>query len=148
MAGRNDAALPLLEEALTLTKRIGLKQSEAGALIDLAEGYLAAGRTDEAQRTVAEGLALAQAQGERGNETTALRILADIAAAAEPLDVADAEEAYRRARASAEALRMSPEAARCQLGLGRMLDRAGRREDARCALAVAAAEFETMQMSA
>jgi hypothetical protein len=27
-----------------------------------------------------------------------------------------------------------------------MLDRAGRRQDARCALAVAAAEFETMQM--
>ena len=109
---------------------------------------MAVGRTDDARRAVGDALAVARTQGERGNEATALRIVAEIASTAAPVDVAHVEQCYEKARALAHALGMAPEAARCQLGLGRLLARVGRSEDARRTLAAATSAFEKMQMTA
>jgi hypothetical protein len=67
----------------------------------------------------------AGAAGQQGDEARALRLLGDAAATRGPAGAAEAERAYRRALAIAEAAAMRPLIARCQTALARLFHQRG-----------------------
>ena len=96
-----------------------------------AEGYLLAGRPHEALGLARRSLTLAREHRERGFEALAERVLAEIVSGGEAAEFEAAVEHYGQAMAHGAELGMPPLVARCQLGLGRVLRRTGRREEAR-----------------
>jgi len=75
------------------------------------------------------------------------RLLADIDANKREADGAAAAAAYRGALEAAQAFQMRPVAAQCLLGLGRLNQRMGRRDEARRELADALSRFSAMGMT-
>jgi hypothetical protein len=75
-----------------------------------------------------------------------MRLLADVEARRNGQDAARAETAYGETLALASALGMRPLAARCQLALGQLRQRAGR-PDAAATLATAGTLLEEMGMT-
>ena len=110
-------------------------------------GVLAAGRIEDARRTVAEALARAEDRQERAYQTVALRALGEIASCEEPADPDEAERCYCEALALAEELEVRPLQARCHLGLGKLLQRVGRLDEAHTELTVAISMLREMEMT-
>ena len=106
-----------------------------------------AGRPNEAAAVAKRALALALERAERGWQAWILRLQGDIAAGLETPDIARAEEAYRRALGLADELGMRPLVARCRLGLGGLLRRAGSRPEALEHLTAAASMFDELDMT-
>jgi tetratricopeptide (TPR) repeat protein len=99
-------------------------------LVHLGETYLLAGRPGDALALAGRSLALAREHGHRSSEAWALRILGEIASHHGHPDVAIAETHYGAALALASELGMRPLVAHCQLGLGTLYRRTGKREQA------------------
>jgi class 3 adenylate cyclase/tetratricopeptide (TPR) repeat protein len=144
LAGRAADGLALLREAVAGLDAVKFVPAIPSAYVGLAEGELRAGLRAEARRSAHQALALCRAHRQRGNEAYALRALGEIHAAADAL--AEAEAAFREARALADALGNQPLVARCDLGLGGVYRRAG---DARAAahLDAAVARLEALAMA-
>jgi tetratricopeptide (TPR) repeat protein len=115
-------------------------------LIHLSEGHRLAGRLDEAAHGATRALELARTHQERGHQAYALRLLGEVAAHQEPPEAEPAETLYRQAMALAGELGMRPLVAHCQLGLGQLSRRTGKREQAREHLATATTMFREMDM--
>ena len=113
----------------------------------LGEALLLAGRVGEAVEQADRSLDLARERGERGAEAWALRLQAEIAAHQDVRADGDAERLYREALVLAEELEMRPLQAHCRLGLGRLLGRAGRRDEALRALEAAATMLGELGMA-
>ena len=75
-----------------------------------------------------------------------LRLLGDIAAHSDRVEVDTAEVHYGQALALAEELGLRPLMAHCQLGLGLLYQRAGRRQQAREHLTIATTMYREMEM--
>jgi class 3 adenylate cyclase/tetratricopeptide (TPR) repeat protein len=146
LLGRVGEAIALLEAAVEQASRMGLMSGQSLRVAWLGEAYLADERWEEAAREAERAVELARRHGERGLEGWALRLQGEAAARRDPPDVTGAEGAYRRALVRAEELGMRPLAAHCRLGLGRLLARAGQREEARGQLAAARGMLAEMQM--
>lgn len=146
-AGRLTEGLPLLEKAIAQGVSMSLVYDHALRLASLAEGYLLADRLQEGERVAGEGLESARAHGQRGNEARIALVLGEIASRRTPLLAAQAEAHYRQALAVAETLGMRPTAARCRLGLGCLLRRAGAADRARAELDQAVGELRAMGMT-
>jgi len=112
-----------------------------------SEAYLLAGRIEEAVQLAGRALELARAHKERGHEAWALRLLGEIAAHQASPEIEPAKYHYRQALALAEELGMRPLVAHCHLGLGRLYQQTGRREQARAALAAAIDLYRAMDMA-
>jgi Flp pilus assembly protein TadD len=93
---------------------------------------------------------MARAHKQRWLEAEGLRILGQLHAtgkrAGEPMDVEGARAAFEEAIAIARDMGLRPLLGRCQLALGRALNRAGERRAARGPLEEAAALFTGMDM--
>jgi class 3 adenylate cyclase/tetratricopeptide (TPR) repeat protein len=147
LAGRVDAGIGLLEQAIEQADSMGLVATQSLRLAWLAEAYLTAGRLELARNHAQRALQLADDRRERGQAAHAQRLLADIEAEKVDADDAAATAAYRGALEVAQALQMRPVAAQCLLGLGRLNQRIGRRDDARRDLTDALARFSAMGMT-
>jgi hypothetical protein len=103
-----------------------------------------ASRLDEAQRFGERGVELLS--GHLGFRGKVLQLLGDIATHPERFDAERGEAHYRQALALAEPRRMRPLIAHCHLGLSRLYQRTGKREQAREYLTVATTMYREMDM--
>ena len=138
--GRFAEGIPLLERAAQLASTLG-----APILNFLAEARLLSGRDDEAAAVATRARELAAQREERGWEAWAWWTLGEIAA--RRADAAGADQAYRRALADADRLRMRPLAAQCHLGLGRLHRRTDETPRATEHLEIARRMFGEMAMA-
>jgi hypothetical protein len=92
-------------------------------------------------------LTLARERGQRGHEAWALRLHGEIASHRESLKAETADEHYRQALALADELGMRPLIAHCQIGLGKLYLRMGKREQAQQHLTTATTMYRDMGMT-
>ena len=130
LAGKVDDGLPILEEAQSLYKRIGLGLFRSLVGLQLGEAYLIAGRKNDALSKTREGLMLARKRGERGHEAYGLRILGDIAAWSDG-NTQDAMVSYQSAKTLAATLGMRPLIAMTEYRISHFLDRNGQKAKAK-----------------
>ncbi len=147
LAGRVAEALPLLEQAVERGASIKLLAGQSTRVAYLSEAYLLAGRMDDAIRFARCALELSRTHKERGHQAWALRLLGEIASHPDPPDVETAEAHYRQAMALAGELAMRPLLAHCHLGLGSLLSKVGRHDEARSELASAIDLYRSMEMT-
>ena len=145
-SGRLAEGLPLLEQAVEQSAAMQIVLHHTLWLIHLSEGHRLAGRLDEAAHGANRALELARTYQERGHQAYALRLLGEVAAHREPSEIDAAETHYRQATALAEELGMRPLVAHCQLGLGQISRRTGKREQARDHLTGATTLYREMDM--
>jgi tetratricopeptide (TPR) repeat protein len=144
LAGRADEALPLVAGAVDEFRSRPIHGRPAFILLHAGTSYLAVGRLDEAASHASEALALTRRLGARASEAHALCLAGDVASAG---GAEDARGYYREALRLAGELGMRPLVAHCHLGLGKLYHRAGRRQEAREHLTVAAASYREMGMN-
>jgi tetratricopeptide (TPR) repeat protein len=146
MSGRAKESVPLVRVAAADAASRKQTNSLSQVLLLLGEVCLVADQLDEAADAATRALQHFRNQREVGHEAWALRLLADIAASRPA--AADAETQYQAAMTIAAKLGMLPLTARCELGLGGVLRRAGQSERARDALTSARRRFEELGMRA
>jgi tetratricopeptide (TPR) repeat protein len=106
-----------------------------------------AGRIDEARRGAARALELAREHKERGHEAWIFRLLGEVAAHPAALDAGQARPRYLEALTLATELGMRPLVAHCHLGLGKLSQRTGNRQQAQEHLATATTMYREMGMT-
>jgi tetratricopeptide (TPR) repeat protein len=145
--GRRAEGVALMEDAARgLVGRIVSMVAWPGRVGALGGAYLLDGRLADATRIAQDGLAAARQRGERGVEGQILRLLGDIAAHPDRVEVGTAEAHYRQALALAEELGLRPLLAHCHFGLGKLNQRAGKREQAQEQLTAATTMYREMDM--
>jgi class 3 adenylate cyclase/tetratricopeptide (TPR) repeat protein len=144
-AGRMGEALPLLEMGVRINATTHLRIFYSLRTRFLAEAYLLGGLTAQAAGQATEALNCARRQRERGCEAWALHLLGDIQARDER-GVKSAADYYQEATTLASELGMRPLVAHCHLGLGRLYQRTGKREQAREHLMTATTMYREMDM--
>jgi tetratricopeptide (TPR) repeat protein len=147
LQGRLAEGRALLEEASSVSIRMGALQNRSLWVAWLSEVCRLAGRGDKAWQHACQALDLARQLKERGNEAHALHQLGALHAYADPPEVAPAETHYQQALALAEELGMRPLQAHCHRGLGTLYARIGQREQARAALRAAIDLYRAMDMT-
>ena len=147
LQGRLAEGRALLEEAISVTIRMGGRLNHSLWVARLSEVCRLAGCGAEAGQHARQALDLARQHKERANEARALHQLGIVHAHAEPLDVEQAATHYRQALALADELGMRPLQAHCHRGLGTLYATTGQREQARTALSTAIALYRAMDMT-
>jgi tetratricopeptide (TPR) repeat protein len=147
LAGRLAEALQILRQAVEQSSSLGFRTLTSGTLIWQGEAYLLADNLTDAREIGTQALERTRARSERGIEASALRLLAEIAAKADPPDPEQAETSYRQALALATELGMRPLAAHGHLGLGSLLRRVDRSDEAQVELETAAELYRAMEMT-
>jgi tetratricopeptide (TPR) repeat protein len=143
LAGRTDAARPLVAGALEEFRRRPNHARPAVILLCAGMTDFSAGRIDEAAGHARDALSLTRRLGARGSEAHALCLAGDVASIA---GAEDADGYYREALALADELGMRPLVAHCHLGLGTLYRRMDRRSEAREHLITAATMYREMDM--
>ena len=146
LSGRVTEALMLLEEALAALESMAMFQWRSSVLVHLGETYLLAGRSQDASDLAQSGLTLTRERGHRGYEAWVLRLLGEVARYDSRPDVAASEAHYGAALALAGELGMRPVVAHCHLGLGKLYQRAGKREAAHEHMITAIGMYSEMNM--
>jgi hypothetical protein len=141
--------IALMEDAARGVAEQGMMWSGwAGRVGALGRAYLLDGRLADATRIAQDGLAVARQRGERGTEGDILRLLGDITAHTDPVEANIGEAHYRQALVPADELGLRPLAAHCNLGLGKLSRRTGKRpEQAREYLTTATTMYREMGMT-
>ena len=111
----------------------------------LGRAALLLGRLDDARRLA--NCSLQYSPSHPGFAAHALHLLGDIATYPEQFNIKEGETHYRKALALAEPRGMRPLIAHCHLGLGRLNQRTGYREQAREHLATATSMYRDMDMA-
>ena len=142
--GRLGDALEILERAMVHGDGLGFMFGHALVEACLAEALLHAGQVEAASRLADQALERARRQGEHGWQAWTLRLHGEIASAGDR--PTDAEGFYRQARALAEERGMRPLVAHCDLGLGQLYRRIGRREQAGVQLCAALEMYRALDM--
>jgi tetratricopeptide (TPR) repeat protein len=145
MTGRVVDALPILEQAVDRAHHAN-RTIEVVLKTYLVETYLLAGRHADAGSEAESALELSRLSAQRGLEARVLYLLGELASQGEAADVATAHNRYDKALALADALGQRPLVAHCQLGLGKLYRRIGRREQAQEHLTVATTMYREMDM--
>ena len=146
--GKVPAALDRIREGERLLQR----QAETGYVSQCSWAYHVLGRAcllldqrDEAERLVGRAIELACRQP--GFAAHALHLLGDIATHSDRFDAKSGETYYRQALVLAEPRGMRPLVAHCHLGLSKLYQRTGRRDQAREHLTSATTRYRQMDMS-
>jgi class 3 adenylate cyclase/tetratricopeptide (TPR) repeat protein len=145
-AGRVAEGVSLLEEAFSAVESIGLQSYRSLILVRLGEACVLADRLVEALGLAWRALALTRERGERGYEAWALHLHGEIASHGDRPDAQQAEGYHREAIALATDLGMRPLVAHCHLGLGKLYQRTGTREQAHEHLTTATTMYREMDM--
>ena len=146
LSGRVSEGLSLLLEAEAAANSLDLRWFRAIQDVHLGETHLLAHTLDQARFYGARALTFARERHQRGYEAWALRLLGDIALKTDPLEAEQADGHFRDARALADELGMRPLAAHCALGLARLYQRTGRRNEARELLTSVVTMYREMDM--
>ena len=147
LAGRVDAAVPLLAQAWEQTMAPDMRGLQALCGIALGEAQMHAGRLEKAHAIAEHTLALTRAQQERGHQAYALRLLGDIAARRDPTEVELAASFYQQALSLADELSMRPLQAHCHRRLGALYIQAGHSDRAHGELSTAIGMYRDMEMT-
>jgi tetratricopeptide (TPR) repeat protein len=147
--GRACALAGRQAEALRIFDRFEPRPQLFGSWIALLKGdaYLAAELLDNALAMARTALDIARRLGERGSEAPALRLLGDAHARLGAPDDETAAAYFREGIAVSEETGNRPQMARCHLGLGLLLRRAGRHDEAFLHLAAARRMLSEMGMT-
>ena len=146
LSGRVADGLALLRQALAAMKSMQFTLFHSFTLVNAGEACVLAGRLEEALAFAEQALILTRERGERGFEAWALRLVGEIAARHNPPDFEKADAGFRAALTRGSELGMRPLIAHCQLGLGNLARRTGRREPAQEHLTTAASMYGEMDM--
>jgi class 3 adenylate cyclase/predicted ATPase len=133
--GQVDEGLALIVRGMDVCRNAGSVLEFPHPWASLADTYRVAGRIDEALQAVAEGLTQARDTSARFNEAELYRLKGELLLGGAGPGVEDAERCFRQAleiarRQSAKSLEL-----RAATSLSRLLQRQGKREDARRLLA-------------
>src|SRR5262249_24107545 len=134
----------LLEEAMALAATPWRRPQ---FMAYLSEVRLREHRAAAAAELAARAFALAREYEQRGIEAWILRLRGEIAAHRDPPDARLADSYYRQARVPADDLGMRPLVTHCHLGLGKLYQRAGKRNQAREHLTAATTMYREMEMT-
>jgi class 3 adenylate cyclase/tetratricopeptide (TPR) repeat protein len=146
-SGRIGEGVSWLQQALTAYESTGIGYFHSLGVVQLGEAYLLADQVEEARGCAERALMLARQRGERGHEAWALRLLGEIAAHSTRPDAAAAAVAhYKAAMMLASELQMRPLLAHCDLGLGKIHRRIGKRQKAQEYLTTATTMYRAMDM--
>ena len=140
-------ALDRLREGEQLVERLaarGIVHFRSWDSQQLGRACLLLGRLDEAQRL--GDRALESSPRQPGFAAHALRLLGDIATHPDRFDADSGQAHYRQALALAEPRGMRPLVAHCHLGLGKLYERTGKREQAHEHLTAATTMYHEMDM--
>jgi class 3 adenylate cyclase/tetratricopeptide (TPR) repeat protein len=146
--GETREALERLREGEQLLERQaarGIFGNLGGPYHSLGRAYLLLSRLDEARRL--GDRALESSSRQPGFAAHALHLLGEIATHPDRFDAERGEAHYRQALALAEPRSMRPLVAHCHLGLGKLYQRTGQREQAREHLATATTMYREMGMT-
>ena len=135
LRGEPEAALPLLQKGFDAFRASGAELTLPFQLSTLGDAYTQAGRFDDARRALFDGLAIAEKNDERCQEAELQRLEGELLLAEAPEQVGAAEHCFRRAIATAQRQQSKAWELRATISLARVLQQAGRRGDARHALA-------------
>jgi tetratricopeptide (TPR) repeat protein len=145
--GKASEAINRLRESEELVERIEVRDTVTHfgrVYLSMGRACLLLGQLDEAKRL---GSRVAEAFSSRfGYSADASHLLGDIATHTDRFDAKTGEAHYRQALALAEPRGMRPLIAHCHLGLGRLRQRTGNREQAREHLATATSMYREMDM--
>ena len=115
-------------------------------LLFLGEAAFLARKDPEAAQTAQRALDQARGRCERGWEAWVLRLFGEIATHRDASEAVQAEGHYHEALALASELGMRPLIAHCHLGLGKLYERTGKREEAQEHLTTATTMYREMDM--
>jgi tetratricopeptide (TPR) repeat protein len=146
LSGRLTDGLSLFEQGIDQAALIGEFSGYAESRADWSEAYRLANREEDAIRIANQALDFARDHKRRAHEAWALRALGEIASHREPPDAEKAEAFYREAMALADELGMRPLIAHCHFGFGKLYGRAGKSQEAREHLAIAATMYRELDM--
>jgi tetratricopeptide (TPR) repeat protein len=146
LLGDSDGGLPLLLEAVRLAEQDGTAEITP-ALTMLGEAYLTLGRLEEARDMATRAQGIAADRGERGNLAWTVWLLGEVEARRTPASIHPASDHYSEALAIGVELGMRPLVAHCHLGLGKLAQRTGTREQALEHLTIATAMYREMGMT-
>jgi len=145
--GRLAEGIALLEQAFSDAVERGAFGFQGELAQQLGTVYLLATRLDEAVHHARRALDVSRQQKKRGIEAAALLTWAEIHAHPCSSEIREAQGTYRKAQALAEICGMRPLIAHCHLGLGRLSQRTGKRDEALEHLTTAMAMYREMGMS-
>ena len=143
--GEASEALNRLREGEQLLERLaarGFVGALGSSYHSLGRASLCLGRLDEARRLADHALEASPHQP--GFAAHALHLLGDIATHPDRFDAESGEAHYRHALALAEPRGMRPLVAHCHLGLAKLYQRTGKRQDAQAHLTTATTMYREM----
>src|SRR5262245_50738396 len=146
LVGRTQEGLGLLEQAVDETRSTRIWPLVFAQEL-LAQVYLACGREGDAAVTAGDALDASRRIRTRSGQARILVVLADIAASGTAADFDKAQSLYREALDLADELGMRPLVAHCDLGLGKLYRRTGKREQAQEHLTTATTMYREMGMT-
>ncbi|HEX3147919.1 MAG TPA: protein kinase [Gemmataceae bacterium] len=135
LQGRCDDALPLLLKGVSAFRATGAGIRIPRYLGVLADAYTQLGQFEDARKALEEGLAVAEKNDDRTHEAELVRLNGELLLAESTDQTADAEVCFRQAIEIARRQQSRAWELRATMSLGRLLQRQGRTEEARSALA-------------
>jgi predicted ATPase len=140
--GESRQGIEQMRRTLAAYRAIGSEISRPHFLGLLAEALMSSGQLDDALASVTEALAVADNTDHRYYESELHRLRGEIMLALIPEAEAEAETSFRRAIKVAQKQKARSFELRARLSLGRIRQRQGRGEEARCELAAVYDAFD------
>ena len=133
--GRHDVGLARIIHGMDVCRGSGAILEFPHCWAALADAYRVAGRIDEALKAVSDGLAQARETSARFNEAELLRLRGELLLLSSSPKPDEAEPCFREALDIARGQGAKSLELRAAMGLGRLLDQHGKRDDGRRLLA-------------
>jgi len=132
--GRHEEGIAQIQEGLAAYRATGSAVGRSFLLALLAEAYMEAGRLDDGLNALTEALAAAD-EGEECGEAELHRLKGELLLRQNDLNAAEAQSCFERALAIARKQSAKSWELRATISLARLLDKQGRRDEARAMLA-------------
>jgi len=131
LVGKSEEGLRRIADGIAEARRMGSEQFLPHLAGLAAEAYLVSGNATEGLRSVEDGLRAGIRTGERFWQPELLRLKGELEIARDPCAAPEAEQSFRDAIACAQIQGANVLALRAAVSLGRLLQRVGRRVEAR-----------------
>jgi predicted ATPase len=133
--GRNQEAIAQIQEGLAALRTAGAEVERPQDLSLLAEAYMKTGRLDDGLSALTEALAVADEREARVYEAEAHRLKGELLLKQDDSNAAEAQSCFQRAIEIARKQSAKSWELRATMSFARLLDKQGRRDEARAMLA-------------